>query len=69
MILDDRVARHVQHVTVLIVFEALGSQRHTLIQTHMVADNRGLTDHHARTVVYREIFAYLSSRVDIDTRL
>ena len=35
----------------------------------MTADNTRFADHHTRTVVYREIFADLCTRVDIDSRL
>ena len=63
------MTRHVQHITLLVILEALGTQRHTLIQRHVVADNRGLSDHHTRAVVYREILTDLSTRMNIDTRL
>ena len=69
MILYNRVTRHVQHITLLIILEALGTQRYTLIQRHVVADNRCLTDDHTRTMINSEILTYLSTRVDIDTRL
>ena len=35
----------------------------------MVADDRRLSDHHARTVVYREVLANLCPRMNVDTRL
>lgn len=59
VVFDDRVTRYVQHVALLVVFEALSSQRHALIQCHVTADNTRFADHYARTVVYREIFADL----------
>ena len=68
MVLDDRVTRYVQHVAVLVVTEALGTQCHTLIQRHVVADDGCLTNHHTRAVVNGEVFANLGTRVDINTR-
>ena len=69
MILDNWVTRHVQHITLLIILETLGTQRHTLIQRHVTADNRCLTDHHTSAVVDGEILTDLSPWVDVDTCL
>ena len=69
VVLDDWVTRHVQHVAVLIVFKALGTQRHTLIECHVITDDTRLTYYHTRSVVNRKVFADGSSRVNIDTRL
>ena len=69
MVFDNRVAGDVEHVAVLVVLETLRAQRHALIQRHMVADDRCLTDHHARTVVDREVLPYLRPWMDVDARL
>ena len=69
VVLDDRVTGHVEHIALLIVLEALGTKGNTLIEGHVVADDTGLTNHHTRTVVNREIFADPGTRVDVDTRL
>ena len=63
------MTRHIQHIAILIVLKALGAQRYTLIQTHVVADDGSLANYHTRTMIDREIFADLCSWVDIDSSL
>ena len=69
MVLDDGVARHVEDVASFVVLEALGAKGDTLIEGDMVADDAGLTDDDACTVVDGEIFANLGSRMNVDAGL
>ena len=69
MVLDDRMTGNIQHVAVLIVAEALGTKRHTLIEGDVVADDGGLANDDARAVVDSKILADLGTWVNVDTRL
>ena len=69
VILDNRMTRYVQHVAVLIIFEALGTKGHTLIECHVVADDTRLTNDHTRAVVDGEILSDGGTRMDVDTSL
>ena len=69
VVLDNRVARDVQHIPLFVVLKALGTERHTLIERHMTADDGGLANHDTRTVVDGEILTNLGSWMDINTRL
>ena len=64
----DGVTGHVEDIALLVVLEALGTQRDTLIEGDMRANNASLANHDARTVVNGKIFADLCSRMNIDTR-
>ena len=63
------MTRHIQHIPLLVVLKALRAQGHALVQRHVVADDRRLSDHHTRAVVDGEVLANLCPRVDVDTRL
>ena len=69
IVLYDGVTRNVQHISLLVVLKALGTERHTLIERHMTADDGGLANHDTRTVVDGEILTNLGSWMDINTRL
>ena len=51
IILQDRVARLVNHIAVFVRLEVLGSQSNSLIEGYVVADNAGLTYYDTCTVV------------------
>ena len=65
VVLDLRVAAHPFQLLVHVG----GAERHSLVDLHVVADNAGLPDHDARTVVDVEPFADRGPRVDVDSRL
>ena len=44
IILDDGMTGYVEHIAIAVFFKALGTQRHTLIERHMVSDNRRLAN-------------------------
>ena len=62
------MARYVEHVAVSIVLETLGTQRDTLVECDVVADDTGLTDNNTRAMVDGKILANSGSRMDINTR-
>jgi FMN-dependent oxidoreductase (nitrilotriacetate monooxygenase family) len=67
VVFDDRVARHaLDQYTLFVSREALGAQRHMLVQAHALADDRGFADHHAGAMVDEEAGADLRRRVDVD---
>ena len=68
MVFQDGVTGDVQHVTVLVVLKALGTQCYTLIQRDMIADDSRFADNHTRTVVDGKVLANRSSWVYVDTR-
>ena len=68
IILDDGMTRYVEHVSVSVFLEALGTQRHTLIERHMTADDTGLADNHACTMINGKVFANLRTGMDVDAR-
>ena len=57
IVFDNRVARHVQHVAVLVVLETLGTQCYTLIECDVITDDTGFANDDACTMVDSEIFA------------
>ena len=69
VVLDNRVARHVEDIAIGIVLETLGTKRHTLIQSDMITYNTCFADDDTSTMIDGKIFANLCARVDIDTRL
>ena len=69
IVLDDGMSGYIEHIAVGVFLEALRTQRHTLVERHMVADDGRLTNDHARTVVDGEVFTYLCARMDVDARL
>ena len=70
IVFQDRVARDsLDRIAVLIQRETLGSECHTLVELHVVADDAGGTDNHTRAMVDGEVVADGSLRIDIDTRL
>src|SRR5262245_20085745 len=52
----------------LLPLEARAPERHPLVQGHVVADLRGLADHHPHAVVDEDSGADARSGVDLDTR-
>ena len=56
-------------LAVSIQWETLGTQRHSLIQFHIIADNACFTNYHTCSVVYGEVAADDGTRVDIYSRL
>ena len=65
IVLNDRMARHVDGIAVLIELEALGTERNSLIQLNMVAYYCSLANYYASTVVNAEIFTDLGSGMDV----
>ena len=59
---------YVQHISVLIVLKALSTQRYTLIQRYVVANDSRFADNHTRTMVDGKVLANRSSWVYVDTR-
>ena len=52
-------------IAIVVQREAFGSQRDTLIEFYVIANDTGCTNHHACSVVYCEMMSYFCSRVDI----
>ena len=69
VVLDDGMTGDVEHVAVGVFLEALRTQRHTLIERHVTADDTGLANNHSCTVINGKVFAYLRTRMDVDARL
>ena len=69
VVFDNRVARHVQYVAILVVLKALGAECHALIEGDVVADDAGLADDDARAVVDGEVLADGGSGMDVDASL
>ena len=61
IVLDDGMTGYVEHVSVSVFLEALGTQRHALIERHVTADDTGLANNHTSTMIYGKVFAYLST--------
>ena len=55
-------------VALLVEWETLGSERHALIELHVVSEDAGLADDHARSMVDGEMAAYCGAWVDVDSR-
>ena len=62
------MARFAEDVARGVELEALGAERHALIEPHVVADDARFADHDTRTVVDAEIFADLGTGVYVDAR-
>ena len=67
IVLNDRMARNVDGIAVLIKLEALGTKRNSLIELNMIANNCSFAYNYAGTVVYAKKFADTGSRVNVDT--
>ena len=67
VVLNDRMARYVYGIAVLVKLETLGTKRNSLIELNMVADDCSLADNHSGAVVYAEILADTGTRMDVDT--
>ncbi len=70
IVLQYRVARYaLDGVAMFVEWEAPCTERHALIQLHVVADDARGPDDDARSVVDGEVVAYLRLRVYVDARL
>ena len=69
IILEDRVTRYVHRIAVFRILEITCTECDALIEHYMIANHRRGTYHDARAVVEGKIFAYLCSRVYVDTGL
>ena len=63
------MARNVEHVAVSIVFETLGSERNTLIECYMIANNASFAYDDTRTMIDGKLLADGSTGMDVDARL
>ena len=69
IILDDGMTGYVEHIAIAVFFKALGTQRHTLIERHVTADDTGLANNNASTMINGKVFANLSTRMNVDASL
>ena len=69
VVLDDGMTGYVEHISVSVFLKALGTQRHTLIERHVTADDTGLANDHASTMIDGKVFAYLRTGMDVDACL
>ena len=69
VVLENRVSGLVHEPALLVVAEVLCSERNSLIESDVIADNRGGSDYHAGAVVDGEVSAYAGGRMDIDSGL
>ena len=69
VVFDDWVARHIEDVALLVILETLGTEGDTLIERDVGTNDTGLANDDTRTMVDGEVFAYLSSWMNVDTRL
>ena len=69
IVLDNGMAGYVEHIAIAVFFKALRTQRHALIERHVTADDTGLANNHSCTVINGKVFAYLSTRMNVDARL
>ena len=67
VVLNDRMARYVYGIAVLVKLETLGAKRNSLIELYMVAYDCSLADNYAGAVVDAEILADTGTRMDVDT--
>ena len=51
IVFDNGMAGYVEHISVGVFLEALGTQRHTLIERHVTADDTGLANNNASTMI------------------
>ena len=65
VVLNDRMARYVYGIAVLVKLETLGTKRNSLIELHMIAYDCSLSNNHTGTVVYAEILADARTRMDV----
>ena len=65
VVLNDRMARYVYGIAVLVKLETLGTKRNSLIELNMVADDCSLADNHSGAVVDAEILADARTRMDV----
>ena len=69
VVLDDGMTGYVEHVSVSVFLETLGTQRHALIERHVTADDTGLANDHSSTMINGKVFANMSTRMNVDARL
>ncbi|CAB5709211.1 Uncharacterised protein [Comamonas aquatica] len=70
VVLDDGVACPAfLQVALGILGKALGAQGHGLVDAHVLSEDGGLSDHHARAVVDEAARTDLRTGVDVDARL
>ena len=69
VVLDDGMTGYVEHIPVSVFLETLGTQRHTLIERHMVSNNRRFANNNTSTMIYGKVFAYLRTRMDVNACL
>ena len=69
IVFDNGMAGDVEHVAISVFLKALGTQRHTLIERHVTADDTGLANNNASTMINGKVFANLSTRMNVDASL
>ena len=69
VVLDDGMTGDVEHVGISVFLKALGTQRHTLIERHVTADDTGLANNNTCTMINGKVFTYLRSGMDVYTCL
>ena len=69
IVLDNRVTRDIEHVSLFVVLETLGTEGNTLIEGDVIADDGGFANDNARAVIDGEVLADLRTRMDVDARL
>ena len=69
IVFDDWMARHVHRLALFVILEILGTERHALIEHHVRPDDSSLANHYTCAMIYAEMVANLSSRMNVDTRL
>lgn len=65
VVLNDRMARYVYRIAVLVKLETLGTKRNSLIELYMIANDCSFSDNHTCAVVYAEILADARTRMDV----
>ena len=69
IVLDDGMTGYVEHISVSVFLEALGTECHTLIERHVTANDTGLANNHSCTMINGKVFAYLCAWMDVDACL
>ena len=69
VVLNDGMTGYVEHVPVGVFLEAFRTQRHILIERHMVSNNRRFANNNTSTMIYGKVFAYLRTRMDVNACL
>ena len=64
IVFQNGMARHVLRFAFVVNLKVLCTKRNTLIQSDMISDYAGFSDYHARSMINREILAYLSAQMD-----